>query len=135
MKTLANCTPREFLKQTGRIRKSAADWLNKTRILEIREKQPTLTADMTKEEKDAAMRRQVQANLNEMLDSMLDQYPDETADILGLVCFIEPEDLDNHKMTDVLKAVTEVISDRDVLDFFISLMRLVQTDTSPIAKA
>ena len=144
MKTLANCTPREFLAQTSKIRKRAADWLGKTRILEIREKQPVYADGMTAEEKQEAMRRQVKANLNEMLDSMLDEYPNETADLLGLLCvekpvhvslcFIEPEDLENHKMTEILKAVTDVISDRDVLDFFISLMRLGQTNISPIAK-
>jgi hypothetical protein len=135
MKTLANCTPREFLAQTSKIRKRAADWLGKTRILEIREKQPVYADGMTDEEKQEAMRRQVKANLNEMLDSMLDEYPNETADLLGLLCFIEPEDLENHKMTEILKAVTDVISDQDVLDFFISLMRLGQTNISPIAKA
>lgn len=135
MKTLANCTPREFLAQTSKIRKRAADWLGKTRILEIREKQPVYADGMTAEEKQEAMRRQVKANLNEMLDSMLDEYPNETADLLGLLCFIEPEDLENHKMTEILKAVTDVISDQDVLDFFISLMRLGQTNISPIAKA
>lgn len=135
MKTLANCNPREFLRQTAKIRKQAEDWLRKTRILQIREKQPTITDDMTEEEKKEAMRRQVQANLSEMLDSMLDQYPDETAELLGLLCFIEPEDLDGVEFKQILRAVTEIINDKDVLDFFISLMRLGQTNISPIARA
>lgn len=135
MKTLANCNPREFLKQTAKIRRQAEDWLRKTRILQIREKQPTITDDMTEEEKKEAMRRQVQANLSEMLDSMLDQYPDETAELLGLLCFIEPEDLDGVEFKQILRAVTEIINDKDVLDFFISLMRLGQTNISPIARA
>lgn len=135
MKTLANCNPREFLRQTAKIRRQAEDWLRKTRILQIREKQPTLTDDMTEEEKKEAMRRQVQGNLSEMLDSMLDQYPDETAELLGLLCFIEPEDLDGVEFKQILRAVTEIINDKDVLDFFISLMRLGQTNISPIARA
>lgn len=135
MKTLANCNPREFLRQTAKIRKQAEDWLRKTRILQIREKQPTITDDMTEEEKKEAMRRQVQANLSEMLDSMLDQYPDETAELLGLLCFIEPADLDGVEFKQILRAVTEIINDKDVLDFFISLMRLGQTNISPIARA
>lgn len=135
MKTLANCNPREFLRQTAKIRRQAEDWLRKTRILQIREKQPTITDDMTEEEKKEAMRRQVQANLSEMLDSMLDQYPDETAELLGLLCFIEPEDLDGVEFKQILRAVTEIINDKDVLDFFISLMRLGQTNISPIARA
>jgi len=135
VKTLANCNPREFLRQTAKIRRQAEDWLRKTRILQIREKQPTITDDMTEEEKKEAMRRQVQANLSEMLDSMLDQYPDETAELLGLLCFIEPEDLDGVEFKQILRAVTEIINDKDVLDFFISLMRLGQTNISPIARA
>lgn len=134
MKTLVNCTPREFLAQTSKIRKRAADWLGKTRILEIREKQPVYAEGMTAEEKQEAMRRQVKANLNEMLDSMLDEYPNETADLLGLLCFIDPDDLENHKMVEILKAATDAISDEDVLDFFISLMRLGQRNTSRNAK-
>lgn len=134
MKTLANCNPREFLVQTSKIRKRAADWLGKTHILEIREKKPVYAEGMTEDEKQEAMRQQVKANLNEMLDSMLDEYPNETADLLGLLCFIDPDDLDNHRMVEILKAVTDVISDKDVLDFFISLMQLGQRNTSPNAK-
>ena len=135
MKTLANCNPREFLVQTNKIRKSAADWLKKTRIFEIRQKQPVYTPGMTKEEKEEAQRKQVRENLREILDSMLDEYPEETADLMGLVCFIEPEDLENHKMTEILGAVAEVIADRDVISFFTSLMQLVNEDISPTAKA
>ena len=135
MKTLANCSPREFLVQTNKIRKRASDWLTKTRILEIREKQPAYTDEMTPEERKAEYQKQVRANLSEMLDSMLDEYPEETAEILGLLCFIEPEDLDNHKMTDILSSVAEIIADKEVLNFFISLMQLAQTDILSTAKA
>ena len=134
MKTLANCTPREFLVQTNKIRKRASEWLTKTRILEIREKQPVFKEGMTREEMKEARRKQVRENLTEMLDSMLDEYPEETAELLGLVCFIEPEDLDNYKMTDFLRAVTEIINDQAVLDFFISLIRLDQMGTLNTAK-
>ena len=36
LKTLANCKPSEFLKQTNKIRKAAAEWLTATDILEIK---------------------------------------------------------------------------------------------------
>jgi hypothetical protein len=135
MKTLANCTPREFLVQTNKIRKQASDWLKKTRIFEIREKLPAYTESMTEEEREEAHRKQLGENINEFLDNALDTYPEETADLLGLVCFIDPADLDNYKMTDILKAITEIISDQAVLDFFTSLMRLGLTDISDTAKA
>lgn len=135
MKTLANCSPREFLVQTNKIRKQAAEWLAKTRILEIRAKQPAYTDGMTKEERAEAQRRQVKENLSEIFDSILEDYPEETAELLGLVCFIEPEDLDNHKMTDFLQAATDMLNDPAVMDFFILLMRLDQMDISTTAKA
>ena len=135
MKTLANCSPREFLVQTNKIRKRAADWLQKTRILEIRSKRPAYKDGMTEEERQAAARKQLRENLSEIFDSILEEYPDETAELLGLVCFIEPEDLDNHKMTDFLQAITEILNDQAVLDFFISLIRLDQMDILPDAKA
>ena len=130
MKTLANCSPREFLVQTNKIRKKAADWLSATRILEIRQKQPDFKDGMTPEERKTAIRNQIHANLMEMLDSILDEHPEETADLLGLVCFIEPEDLDNHRMTEILQATTEILSDQAVLDFFIALIRVGQMDIS-----
>lgn len=132
MKTLANCNPREFLVQTNKIRKKAAAWLDGTRILEIRKNRPDTTG-MTKEERDQAMQNQVRKNLMEMLDSILDDHPEETAELLGLLCFIEPEDLEKHKMTDLLASATEIINCPEVLGFFTSLMQLARTDTSPSA--
>ena len=42
MKNLANCTPREFLKQTYRIKKSVEKWLELTDLLNMRKNMPTL---------------------------------------------------------------------------------------------
>lgn len=52
MKTLANCSPREFLLQTNKIRKSVVKWLDETKILEIRANKPQFTEGATEEEKD-----------------------------------------------------------------------------------
>lgn len=129
MKTLANCTPREFLAQTHRISKRTSTWLSKTQILEIRKNQPTITPDMTPEEAEQARQDQVRKNLTDILDRMLGDYPDETAELLGLLCFIEPEDLDNHRMVEILAAATELINCPEVIGFFTSLMRLGQGST------
>ena len=51
MKTLANCTPREFLKQTNKIKNAAKDWLTKTDIQGIRSRLPKIDDGMCKEEK------------------------------------------------------------------------------------
>lgn len=141
MKNLANCKPSEFLKQTNKIRKAVSKWLELTKILEIRKQQPEgliqLTIDMNQEERAKALLKnrelteaQVKANMSEMLDAMLDEYPDETLEILGLLCFVEPKDIDNHPMTDYIAAMNELIANQAVLGFFTSLMQLGTTVSS-----
>ena len=124
MKTLANCTPKEFLVQTNKIRKSAEKWLSLTKIMEIRKRLPEVEADASEEEKKAALENQVRLNLSTMLDAILDEYPDETAELLGLLCFIDPKDLDNHSMLEILANVTEILNSEEVLSFFMSLAQL-----------
>lgn len=134
MKTLANCTPREFLKQTNRIRKVAEKWLTNTKILEIRKRMPELAepkkpsskeelADNV-EQRKAAFAEQARKNIFDMLDAMLDQYADETLELMALVCFIEPEEIDNYTMSEMFTAISEVMDDEGVVNFFGSLVRL-----------
>lgn len=135
MKTLANCSPREFLVQTNRIRKAVSNWLSLTKVLEIRKAQPKYAENATEEERRAAITQQIQDNANAMLDAILDEHPEETAELLGLICFVEPDDLDNHSMTEFFGAVSEILNSREVLDFFISLAKLGSMNTSAAAKA
>lgn len=124
MKTLANCTPREFLIQTNKIRKSVANWLELTQIMQIRKAKPEVEASASEEERKAALAKQVRLNLSAILDAILDEHPDETAELLGLICFIEPEDLDKHSMAELLANVADVLNSEEVMSFFISLARL-----------
>lgn len=135
MKTLANCSPREFLVQTNKIRKAVSNWLSLTKVLEIRKAQPKYAENSTEEERRAAITQQIQDNANAMLDAILDEHPEETAELLGLICFVEPDDLDNHSMTEFFGAVSEILNSREVLDFFISLAKLGSMNTSAAAKA
>lgn len=128
MKNLANCTPREFLTQTNRIRKSVSKWLTDTDVMNIRKRLPKLPDDITEEEKQAVLKKQASKNVNAMLDAILEDHPDETLELLALLCFVEPEDVDNYPMTDYLDAVSDLISNKSVIDFFTSLMRLEQMD-------
>lgn len=130
MKHLANCDPVEFFVQTNKIRKAVAEWLSLTKILEIRKKLPAYTDGMTENEKREAMQRQIKANARAMLDAMLDEHPKETAELLGLLCFVEPEDLKNHKMTEFFGALSELLNSREVIDFFTSLAQLESVDIS-----
>ena len=130
MKTLANCKPSEFLRQTNKIRKVVANWLDVTDILNIRKRKPVVTTEMTDEERKLAYAEQAKENLNAILDACLEQYPEETLKVLGYLCFVEPEDVDNHPISEYIKAFTEIMNDEAVAGFFFSLTKLAQTDTS-----
>ena len=135
MKNLANCTPREFLKQTYRIKKCVEKWLQETDLLNIRKNVPDLQSikGLTGEEREIAiaankkiMSKQIMANFMDMLDKVLDEHVDETIELLALCCFVEPEDAENHTMSEYLSAIGDLLSDQGVLNFFTSLAQLDQ---------
>lgn len=135
MKNLANCTPKEFLKQTFRIKKLVEKWLKETDILNIRKKLPTLESvdglsgeELVEVQKrnQKLVREKIMDNLMEMLDKIMDEHADDTVALLALVCFIEPEKADEHSMSEYLTAIGELISDPGVLSFFTSLAQLEQ---------
>lgn len=140
MKTLANCKPTEFLKQTNRVKKAAEKWMKATDVMAIRNNLPDLEVpdlDASVEERARIMaenkkRRdaQVRKNVSKILDNILEEHPEETLELLALVCFVEPKDVDNHTMAEYLTAITEMMNDEAVLGFFTSLARWGVTNTS-----
>lgn len=135
MKTLANCKPSEFLKQTVKIRHSVEKWLDLTDIINIRKKSPDIKPGMSPEEIREVKLGQAKQNLSRMLDAALEEHPDETLELLALICFMEPSEVDNHTMDYYMDAISEVLSNRSVLNFFYSLVQLGQTNTSGVSKA
>lgn len=134
MKTLATCSPVEFLVQTNKIRRSVESWLTLTKVMEIRKRLPELPQGAKPEDVKKARQEQVKKNFSSILDSVLEEHPQETAELLGMLCFIEPEDLGNHSMLEIISSVNELIASPEVLSFFTSLTQLVQTVTSDTAK-
>lgn len=145
MKNLANCKPSEFLVQTNKIRKAVEKWLNLTNVMAIRKNMPKLIkpeVDATEEEKakilaknKEMMEKQGRENLSKILDQMLEEHPQETIEILALMCFIEPSEADDHPMYEYIESINELLSNKAVLGFFTSLMQLEQMDTSVASKA
>lgn len=145
MKNLANCTPVEFLRQTNKIRHSVEGWLKETGILEVRKNKPSLiqiTDTMSDEEKQKAetdnrqrLEAQVKKNISEMLDRALDANAEKTVEVIAMMCFVEPQDANNVKPTVYLKNLGEILEDKDVMDFFTSLMRLDQRNILDFPKA
>ena len=124
MKHLANCAPREFLRQTNRIRRQAEKWLDWTHLKALR---PPLRDDIPLEE-------QIKQSAMALLDAVLEQHPDETAELLGLMCFIEPEELDRHTSAELIGALGEMLACPEVIGFFTSSARWGRTATSAAAE-
>lgn len=137
-KNLVTCKPTEFLKQTSRIRKSAEKWMKVTGIMDIRARKPeglrTISKNMSDDERAEAIAEnkrliaeQSRKNLNDIITSAIDEYPDETLEILALACFVEPEHVNDHKVSFYLANLSDILADEDVLSFFTSLARLEGT--------
>lgn len=126
MKNLANCKPTEFLVQTNRIRKYAEKWLTITGIPDIRKNVPPVKEGQTKEERRKELAEAAKENLRKILDAVMQDHPQETVELMGLMCFVEPEDVDNHPMSFYLESVSEILNDEAVLGFFTSLVNLGQ---------
>lgn len=144
MKNLANCKPSEFLAQTFKIKKSLQEWLDVTKLMEIRKNKPQglITLDgLSGEERENAIKEnkkkaqeQLKKNLADILDKMLNENAEKTLEVLALCCFVDPADVDNYPMSDYLESLGELISDKGVLNFFLSLVQLGQMNTGIVSK-
>lgn len=130
MKTLANCTPVEFLRQTNKIRHAAANLLGAAGIAEIRKRMPAFTGSETEDEKKAALKKQGAKNFSDILDALLDVNADGTAALLGMMCFQEPEDIVNATGMEYLEAGIDLLKSKPVMDFLLMLVGLGQKDTA-----
>lgn len=143
MKNLTNCTPGEFIKQSVRVKKIASKWLKDIDLVNIRSRQPeyitipiTATAEERKEIllKNAQLQKeQAIKNLSELFDMAFEKYPDETLSVLALLCFVEPENVNDHSIVEYLDSVMDVFETPAILRFF-GLLASMQSRT-PTNKA
>ena len=129
MKNLANCTPREFLTQTMKIKRSVEKWLTDTDIENIRKTAPIIPDGTPKEKAREMLRKQARENLSRMWDAIAEAHPDESLEVLAHLCFVDPADVDDYPMNEYLESLSELLNDEKVLGFFTSLLRLAQTGT------
>ena len=123
MKTIANCTPSEFLKQSWAIYEKLRDLFDKAKVAEIRKMMPKFNGKETDEEKAAKLKEQGKENLVKILQKMLDEYPVETAKVLGLMCFIPEDEIDQHTGIELLLPAIEILNNEQVVSFFSSLLK------------
>lgn len=129
MKTLAQFDGVEFLKRCNKIRKDVQAFLQETKILSIRKNTPTLTGNETKEEIKEKNKAQALKNINDMLDVMLDKYPERTLDLFRLFIELEDGEKEPTGMELVLTGMN-LFTDERIVDFLASLIRLGQTNIS-----
>lgn len=118
MKSLANCTPTEFLKQAMRIRTPFKTWLDKTGIPALRKRLPDNYADLSEEEKVNVAVEQGQKNFSEMIQAALEKDFDETVDLICLFTFTERADFDSNPFTEYFAAILDCLRSEAVKDFF-----------------
>lgn len=144
IKNLANCTNVEFLVQTNKIRKKVQDWLTIINFKAIRARLPELLEvkpDMSPEEKkrvelenEVRLERQWKQNISDMLDAALETNAEKTAELLGLISFVDPEEIRDNKvkMPFLINSFFNMLEDKDVMGFFSSLIKseLISTFTA-----
>ena len=126
MKNLSNCKPSEFLSQTIKIKNLVRDWLDATKIMDIRKNFSQVDKNLPAEERTNAIVNQALSNWSDMLDRMFIDNAEKTLALIALVNFIEPEHVDDYEVGDYLQSISELLSDSRVLSFFTSLVRLNQ---------
>ena len=118
MKSLANCTPTEFLQQAMRIRAPFREWLSRTGIPELRKRLPDGYDDMPKEEQVTAAVKQGQKNFSDMIAAALEKDFDATVDLICLFTFTDRADFDSNPFQEYLAAILDCLHSEAVKDFF-----------------
>lgn len=144
MKNLANCTPTEFFKQTVKIKKTVEAWIKDVGLMEIRSTKPTLRviptgiSDNERIELLAENRRIIKEHSAKMMSTLFDnafeKNADKTMEIIALLCFVEPKDVDTYTVSEYLGSFTEMMNDKSVADFFSLLLQWGQINTSTVAE-
>lgn len=135
MKNLANCSPSEFIPQTVKIKRVASKWLKEIAWAEIKQqdKKKLEVADdnATAEERVEFFKKNVEIQkenrmdkLSKLFDNAFEKYPEDTLTVLALSCFVEPENVDDHPMSDYFECLTEMMCNKAVVNFFTCLLSL-----------
>ena len=107
--------------QTRLIKHHVEKWIKETDIMNIRKNMPAIPDDADEEERKKLLTEQGMKNASAMFDAIFDEHPDETVEMIALLCFVPLSEIDNHPMTYYMESVTEMLNDKTVWDFFISL--------------
>lgn len=124
IKSIANCKPTEFARQTNAIRHYVDKWLKSIKFADIRKHLPEIPEGATKEETERLIREQNYKNFSDMLDAALDEHPEETLGVLALCCFLPVEEVDNYPIDMYFQVAADLMENENVMRFFIQLAKL-----------
>lgn len=126
MKTLANCTLSEFLKQVNKIRHNAEDFYKtclKPVFLKKKEEFEKIGDSQTLNEKGKTV-------ISDILDVCLEKETDKTIEIIGMCCFMTKEEAESKlSPADLIDIVLEMLSSKRVIDFFYKMVNLGRSNT------
>ena len=128
MRTIASLNGAEFLRAINRTRYAVEKLLNVTGVMKIRKNIPAFTGTETAEERAEMERAQVKKNLNDMLDSLLETYPEETYECIMALCVLDEGEPEPDGI-ELIMAAFSLIGDKRVLDFLSALGKSGLFDT------
>ena len=120
MKTIANLNGVEFLRAINRTRHAVDKLMKVTDVMGIWKKMPTFTGEETEEEKRKMARAQIKKNLNDILDALLENHPEETFECIMALC-VRDEGEPEPDGIELVMAAFNLISDQRVIDFLLQL--------------
>ena len=124
--TILDLGPREFAAQAYRVSSAIEKWLTVTDVLNIKKKIPNVANDAKPEERDAAVTEQLRKNAFAVLETVLGQHPDETLELLALLCNIDPENVEEYPTRELMRCVNDLLNDKDFVGFFVSCVQLAR---------
>lgn len=122
MKTLANCTLKEFLQQINKIKKKAATFYNVVGIGDIRRTLPVFKGDETPEQRKEMIRKQGMKNVSAIIDKCIDENIDATVELIGLMCFKTADEAAEMEVSEFVDVVFETVGSQRCIDFFTKLV-------------
>ncbi|MBR0340743.1 MAG: hypothetical protein IJH64_00560 [Oscillospiraceae bacterium] len=122
IKTLANCTLAEFIRQTNKIRHAVADYYADCDLGGIMKRKPELTGSESEEELAEKIRKQSKQNLSDLLDACLDTNAERTVEIVGLMCFKTAEESAKMDVNEFFDVVFDLIGSERVVSFFTKMV-------------
>ena len=120
MRTIANLNGVEFLRAINRTRHAVEKLVKVTDVLNIWKKNPTFNGDETEEEKIKIQKNQIKKNLNDILDSLLENHPEETYECIMAMC-VRDEGEPEPDGVELVMAAFSLIADKRVMDFLLQL--------------